>query len=158
MQIVQSNRVQVGYSGTLRERIDALELATDADVINSLRFPIPKDKTKEKVEIVLVKFEQDVSPEQVLGELKDFGYRPITFFELLALLKLYRKRLDQLPRPIIALGSTWTHPRRGTTWAPRFFRDLSINGGYGLGLTNCDDGDDDAICGSGCYFGAARAE
>ena len=96
--------VEVNYDLPLAEAIDAGRYAGVHAEITPQNFP-PARHGKAKLEIVLTRYEQRMTSEQVLSEMSRAGLRPAELPEFLA----FGAQFPQMQRrfSIIGLGSVW---------------------------------------------------
>lgn len=95
-------RITVDYSLSLEQMIALGQYDSKNDDITAERFPV-KGEGKKEVVVELVKYEENMSSDEVLADLDSKGLRPATHEELLA----FGTAFPELQRkfPIVALGS-----------------------------------------------------
>jgi hypothetical protein len=119
--VVQQYLITVNYDLSVKGAIAAGKYDWKNDDITSKNFPSKRTGTTH-IEIILVKFDKDMTSEDVLRELDKQGLRAAELPELLAFGEKYPD--VQREFPVVALGSVWQ-----SSFGIRFVPYLSRNGG-----------------------------
>lgn len=122
-----SYAVTVNYGQAVEQLVRSGQYGWTNDAINGRNFP-SREKGQAQIDILLVTFDRNISSEDAIKAMDAQGLRPATLKELLALGVAFPEL--QRENPIVALGSTWRHPR-GRVSVPYLYGDV---GGRGLDL------------------------
>src|SRR5262249_52904457 len=98
--------ITVSYDLSVEEAVGAGKYKWANEHVSTRNFP-SKSKGTVGEDIILVKFDQEMGSDAVLGELDKQGLRASELQELLAFGQKYPH--VQLDFPVVALGSTWHH-------------------------------------------------